>query len=71
MAIEDSHAGIESAKTAGLACIGITHTYAAPELHLADAIVASLDEITPEMIRSIGSGTLKVRVQVPEPSRSE
>ena len=54
VAIEDSRWGIESAKAAGLWCIGITHTYAVSELLRADTIVSSLDELTPELIRSLG-----------------
>lgn len=56
VAIEDSRWGIVSAKAAGLWCIGITHTYPVSELMDADAIVASLNEITPELIRSLRSG---------------
>jgi beta-phosphoglucomutase len=54
LAIEDSRWGIESAKRAGLWCIGITNTYPVSELLEADAIITSLDELTPELI-----GTLK------------
>jgi beta-phosphoglucomutase len=50
VAIEDSKWGIESAKAAGLRCVGITHTYPASELGAADAIIDSLDEFTHEMI---------------------
>ncbi len=53
VAIEDSRWGIESAKSAGLWCIGITHTYPVPELMQADAIVTSLAELTPELIRTL------------------
>ena len=53
VAIEDSRWGIESAKAAGLWCIGITHTYPVQELMRADTIVSSLDELTPELIRSL------------------
>ena len=53
VAIEDSRWGIESAKAAGLKCVGITNTYAADELHTADAVVASLDEFTAELIRAL------------------
>jgi beta-phosphoglucomutase len=56
VAIEDSRWGILSAKGAGMWCVGITHTYPVPELMDADAIVASLDEVTPQLIRSLGSG---------------
>jgi HAD superfamily hydrolase (TIGR01509 family) len=51
-AIEDSHWGIQSAKAAGLGCIGITHTYPREALGLADRVVDSLGEITPAFIRS-------------------
>jgi beta-phosphoglucomutase len=54
VAIEDSRWGIESAKAAGLWCIGITHTYPVSELLKADTIVSSLDELTPELIRALG-----------------
>jgi beta-phosphoglucomutase len=53
VAIEDSRWGIESAKTAGLWCIGISHTYPVSELLDADAIVTSLAELTPELIRNL------------------
>jgi beta-phosphoglucomutase len=53
VAIEDSRWGIESAKAAGLWCIGITHTYPVSELLEADAIVTSLDELTPQLIREL------------------
>lgn len=53
LAIEDSRWGIESAKAAGLWCIGITNTYPVAELMDADAIITSLDELTPELIRSL------------------
>lgn len=56
VAIEDSRWGIVSAKAAGMCCIGITHTYPVSELMDADAIVTSLDEVTPRLIRSLGSG---------------
>ncbi len=54
LAIEDSRWGIESAKTAGLWCIGITNTYPVSELLEADAIITSLDELTPELIERVG-----------------
>jgi beta-phosphoglucomutase len=54
LAIEDSRWGIESAKAAGLWCIGITNTYPVTELMQADAIISALDELTPQLIQSIG-----------------
>ena len=53
VAIEDSRWGIESAKGAGLWCVGITHTYPVAELLDADAIVTSLAELTPQLIRNL------------------
>jgi beta-phosphoglucomutase-like phosphatase (HAD superfamily) len=53
LAIEDSHWGIQSAKSAGLSCIAITNTYARAALTTADLVVESLEEITPELIASM------------------
>jgi HAD superfamily hydrolase (TIGR01509 family) len=53
VAIEDSRWGIGSAKAAGLWCIGITHTYPVAELFEADAIVTSLNELTPQLIKGL------------------
>jgi beta-phosphoglucomutase-like phosphatase (HAD superfamily) len=53
IAIEDSHWGITSAKSAGLRAIGITTSSAAHVLNMADIVVGSLDEITPEFVRDI------------------
>jgi beta-phosphoglucomutase len=54
VAIEDSHAGLESARNAGLRTIGIATTYPRDTL-TADAVIDSLDELTPEFIRALGS----------------
>lgn len=53
VAIEDSRWGIESARAAGLTCVGITNTYPAQELGAADRVVSSLDEFTAELIRAM------------------
>jgi beta-phosphoglucomutase len=53
VAIEDSQWGLESARSAGLACIGITQTYPRAELAGADRIIDSLDELTATLIRSL------------------
>ena len=53
VAIEDSRWGIESARAAGMKCVGITHTYPASELSAADAIVDRLEALTPDFVRSI------------------
>ena len=53
VAIEDSRWGIESASAAGMRCIGITHTYPASDLSSADLVVHSLEQLTPELIRTL------------------
>lgn len=52
LVVEDSLAGIVSAKGAGMWAVGITHTYTAPQLRQAgaDAIIHELDELTPAWI---------------------
>jgi len=52
VAIEDSHAGLESARAAGMRTVAISNTYPRETLR-ADAIVASLDELTPEFLRRL------------------
>jgi beta-phosphoglucomutase len=54
VAIEDSRWGIVSAKSAGLRCVGITHTYPAGELGPADVVIDSLDGFTAELIEELG-----------------
>lgn len=49
VAIEDSHAGLESARSAGMRTIGIATTYPRETL-TADVVVDSLDEVTPALI---------------------
>ena len=46
VAIEDSRWGIESARGAGLRCVGVTNSYAATELQGAELVVGSLGELT-------------------------
>jgi HAD superfamily hydrolase (TIGR01509 family) len=52
LVVEDSLAGILSAKGAGMWTVGITHTYTAPQLRQAgaDAIIHGLNELTPAWI---------------------
>jgi beta-phosphoglucomutase len=50
VAVEDTAAGLASAKAAGLRCIGITTTFPSTKLNLADSIVGSMDEITVELV---------------------
>lgn len=53
LAVEDSRWGIESAKSAGLPCIAVTHTYPREAVTMADRVVDSLDEITPDFVRAV------------------
>jgi beta-phosphoglucomutase len=57
VAIEDSRWGIESAKGAGLRCVGITTSYAAADLPGADIVIASLAEFTAPLIGALAGGT--------------
>lgn len=46
LVVEDSIAGIEAARAAGLACVAVAHSYAAAELGAADLVVEHLADIT-------------------------
>jgi beta-phosphoglucomutase len=46
VAIEDSRWGLESARGAGLRCVGVTNSYVADELPGAELIVSGLDTLT-------------------------
>jgi HAD superfamily hydrolase (TIGR01509 family) len=53
-AVEDSHAGIRSAKSAGMRVVAIPNASYPPDeeaLSLADAVVGSLDELTAAVLR--------------------
>jgi len=50
VAIEDSHWGLTAARAAGLRTIAITTSYPRHALQAADAVIDSLDEVTPEFI---------------------
>lgn len=53
VAIEDSHWGLAAARAAGLRTIGITTSYPARTLALADVVVASLDEVTAVVVERL------------------
>jgi len=51
VAIEDSRWGLESARSAGLRTVGITHTYPADTLTCAaEAVILHLDQLTWELL---------------------
>ena len=52
-AVEDSHAGIRSARSAGMRVVAIPNAAYPPDeeaLQLADTVVPSLDELTPDLL---------------------
>ncbi len=49
--IEDSKAGIRSARAAGMTVIGLATTYHADHLAEADMVIPSLQDVTPETMR--------------------
>lgn len=53
VAIEDSPAGLESARGAGLRTLGVTHTYRASELSLAEVVVESLVGLSPTRLENL------------------
>lgn len=55
LVIEDSIAGVEAAKAAGLVCAAVTHSYGQAELERAgaDVVVQSLDELSDELLSEL------------------
>ena len=53
VAVEDSVWGLESARRAGLRCVGVTTSYAADELRGAELVVAGLHALTLPMLDSL------------------
>jgi beta-phosphoglucomutase len=52
VAIEDTHAGILSAKSAGLVVIAVTNSFSATELSDADQVIGSLSELSfPKIVK--------------------
>ena len=61
VAIEDSRWGLESARGAGLRCVGVTNSYAADELGAAELIVKGLNELTLPALDRLCAKTLSTR----------
>lgn len=55
VAIEDSRWGLQSARTAGMRTIAVTHTYPREALTEADVVVDSLDQITVDLIQTLAA----------------
>lgn len=53
LAVEDSPVGLAAAAEVGLATLGIAHPYSRAPLDGADAVVASLHELTPERLERL------------------
>ena len=53
VAIEDSRWGLESARAAGLHTVGVTNSYEAAELTLADLVIGSLIDLDVEDLRRL------------------
>ena len=58
VAIEDSRWGLESARGAGLRCVGVTNSYAAEELVGAELVVGGLNELTVPALDRLCAKTL-------------
>ena len=56
VAIEDSRWGLESARGAGLRCVGVTNSYVADELPGAELIVSGLDALTLDALDALCQG---------------
>ena len=54
VAIEDSRWGLESARAAGMRTIGVTTSYPAAVLSMADRVVTSIGDVTVELIEGMG-----------------
>jgi beta-phosphoglucomutase len=62
VAIEDSRWGLDSARGAGLRCVGVTNSYAADELRGAELIVGGLQALTLDALdRLCGAGAAGTR----------
>ena len=62
VAIEDSRWGLESARGAGLRCVGVTNSYPADELTGAELVVSSLQALTLDALdRLCGAGAAGTR----------
>ncbi|MHB1296160.1 MAG: HAD family hydrolase [Anaerolineae bacterium] len=53
LVIEDSVAGVEAARRAGMACVAVTNTRSAQDLAAADVVLASLEDLTEEMVADL------------------
>jgi beta-phosphoglucomutase-like phosphatase (HAD superfamily) len=57
VAVEDSVPGLQAARAAGMRTIGITTTSPRDALRLADRVINSLSELSPELIDELAAGS--------------
>jgi len=53
LVIEDSFAGVDAAKAAGMRCLAVTNSYPGEVLKKADRVVDSLASVTPESLETL------------------
>ena len=53
VAIEDSTAGVTAAKAAGMHCIAVTNSFPREQLHAADRVVESLEEVDVDLVEAL------------------
>jgi beta-phosphoglucomutase len=56
VAVEDSNWGLESARGAGLRCVGVTNSYPADQLQGAELVVSGLKALTIEQLDRLVRG---------------
>jgi HAD superfamily hydrolase (TIGR01509 family) len=54
--IEDSIAGVQAAKAAGMRCVAVTHSYRPDELAHADRIIDRMADFTPALVAELAGG---------------
>lgn len=56
--IEDSQAGVEAARRAGMACIAVTHSFPASVLSGAECVMNSLEEVNTGLLRKLSEAAV-------------
>jgi beta-phosphoglucomutase len=54
LVIEDSKEGIRGARQAGMKCLAVSNSHPAEQLHEADAVTDSLEQINPNFLETVG-----------------
>ncbi len=53
LVVEDTVAGVQAARAAGMRCLAVAHTYPRPRLAAADRVVGRLAEVTPALVAEL------------------